>query len=704
MNAKCLDRQANISPAEFHCQNPFGKQLLRTLSFLCLAIAPLASAYGSDMFMKPTKEELEMTSLPGFPGVAAVVLFREELTKDDMHSVLHYDRIKVLTEDGKKYANVELGFVSTNASGAYIGDDKMVESIVGRTIHSDGTVIPFTGKPYLKTMVKAEGMKYQAKVFTLPDVEVGSIIEYRYATRYSDYAYEAPDWYIQGDLFLKAAHFSWYPTTRDLQDERGEINTISWFPILPVGAKIQHQELPATTSNDRHQQIYDLVVKDIPPQPKEEYMPPIASYSYRVLFNFSSYRTPDEFWKGEGKNWSKRADSFANPNSALTKATQTITEGANTPEEKLQKIYAAVMGLENTDYTREHDAREDKANGLGKMNNAIEVLEHKRGNSTQITELFAGMARAAGMSADLMLVPDRSKHMFVQNWLTLHQFDDVIAIVNVSGKDEYLDPGSRYCAYKHLAWEHTFVKGIREKDGATVFNETPGDTYLDNKTSRVANLSMDKEGQIAGKLNFTYTGATALRWRQDALRGDEESTKHDLKTSIENMLPKTLEVKVLEVKNLDSYEKPLDVTYEVKGTIGSPTGKRLVIPADLFLSDSSATFPHDKRELAVYFEYPRLVQDALRINFREGFAVEAVPTTAKFDLPKEGTYTMAVTSTPTSFTTRRTFAFNQIFVLQPEYSQLRSFYSQFESNDQQSVVLRAAPATTAATGSEPLAK
>ena len=133
--------------------------------------------------------------------------------------------------------------------------------------------------------------------------------------------------------------------------------------------------------------------------------------------------------------------------------------------------------------------------------------------------------------------------------------------------------------------------------------------------------------------------------------------------------------------------------------MGTVTGKRILMPADLFLSDSAATFPHEKRELAVYFHYPRIVQDALRVNFHEGFVVEAVPSTAKFSMPKTGMYTMDVVSTPTSFTTRRTYAFNDIFILPAEYSQLRSFYSQFESNDQQSVVLKAAPAVTASTAS-----
>ena len=31
------------------------------------------------------------------------------------------------------------------------------KSITGRTIHPDGTIIPFTGKPYLKVLEKGQG-------------------------------------------------------------------------------------------------------------------------------------------------------------------------------------------------------------------------------------------------------------------------------------------------------------------------------------------------------------------------------------------------------------------------------------------------------------------------------------------------------------------------------------------------------------------
>lgn len=667
-----------------------------------LALAPFAARRASAQFVEPTKEELSMTSIPGYPGAAAVVLFREEITKDDLHVVLHYERIKVLTEEGKKYANVELGYVTTTGYYDDPGNDKTLDSIVGRTIHPDGTIIPFTGKPYLKVVEKGKDVKFQEKVFTLPDVEVGSILEYRYATRISDNVFESPDWYIQGDLFVRSAHYAWYPTQHELQDSKGRaITHISWFPILPPGVQLQHREIPTSTFGADPQQVYEVTVKDVPPVEHEEFMPPTSSFSYRVLFNFQPYVSREDYWKSEGKEWSKRVNSFANPNNELRSATEAITAGATTQDQKLRKIYAAVMVLENTDYTRNHNEREDKANGLGHVDHASDVLKHERGNSTQLTELFVGMARAAGMKADLMLVPDRSQEVFTDYWLSFRQFDDVIAIVNVDGKEMYFDPGSRYCAYGHLAWEHTFIRGLRQKGDETAFEPTPGDQYNYNHLSRVANLQMDIHGELSGKIDLTFSGAAALRWRQVALRGDAESLQHGLRTSLEHMLPKSVEVKDVSVANLDDYEQPLKVSYTIGGTAGTWAGKRLILPADLFLANTVATFPHEKRDIAVYFHYPQLVQDALRINFPPGLSVEAAPSPAKFTFEKLGLYAMTVTPAPTNFTTRRDFAYNTVMFLPTEYPTLRTFYSQFEANDRQSVVIKVAAPATTATSSTP---
>ena len=683
----------------------------RILSAIALCTTALWSltARSQTKFMEPTHDELSMTSLPGYPGVAAVVLNREETTYDDRHSDTHYERIKILTEEGKKYANVELPYLTTLTTTAdvnnhVVGNERSLDDVQGRTIHPDGTIVRFTGKPYIKVMEKGEGYKYQAKIFTLPDVTVGSIIEYCYTT----YArgFRAPVWIVQGDLYVKSAQYLWYPRTDNLLDEHGDpIRNITPFPILPKDAVLTYHKLPGTGGkNGLATDSYELTIKDVPPMIDEEYMPPVTDYSYRVYFSYISTQANDDFWKSEGKYWSKKVNSFVNPNSELKDATQKIIASAATQDQKLRAIYAAVQQFENTDYTREHEAREDKAAGLGsEINNASDVFRRKRGNSMQITELFIAMARAAGMQADAMLLPDRSKELFIPHWLEMDQFDDMIAIVNMDGKDQYFDPGERFCPYGHVAWQHQFITGLRQKGNETVFEDIEDVTYKDNTVMRVANLDMDPSGSITGKIDMTYVGAFALRWRHAALRGDDEGLKRELRNSLEELLPHSLEIKDLTISNITDYEKPLGVSYTVQGTLGSWTGKRLALPADLFLVNHNATFPHEKREVAVDFQYPQQIRDALRINFPANFSVEAAPPAAKYAFKTLGAYRMTIDSDATSSTTRRDYAFNVIYVLPEGYPQLRAFYSQLETNDQQSIVLKSTIAPTTAASSTPTA-
>ena len=668
------------------------------LGLLALASLTSTSAYASDTFIKPTAEELAMTSLPGYPGAPAVILFREQITQDDFHDVLHYDRIKILTEEGKRYANVQLGFVSSNGETGF-ADDTTLGEIVGRTIHADGTVIPFTGKPYLKVLEKFGGIKVQQKIFTLPDVEVGSIIEYRYATRYNDHVYQAPNWFIQDDLYLKQGHFLWYPTIKEIVNEdQKPINSITWFPILPDGAKVVRTE--ALGPSGRSSQAFEVKVKDVPPRLREEFMPPLGSFSYSVRFNFTPYRTVDEYWVTEGKRWSKRVNNFAATNKALTDATEKITAGASTPDEKLHRIYAAVMALENTRFTRDRDQREDKAAGMGKVSAAADVIAHGRGTPTELTELFISMARAAGFPAYAMLVPDRDKDLFTPNWLNFNQFDDVIAIVTIDGKEQFFDPGSRYCGFGQLAWQHTFENGLRQTASGTEIARTMGDPYKSNRTTRVANLTLGEQGDITGKVDLTFFGSPAVYWRQAALRGDEENLRKQLRESLEEMVPRSLQVEVAGIQGITDYDKPLVVNYKVSGTLGNAMGKRVMLPADVFLANHSATFPHDKRETAVYFHYPRMMQDAVRVNLPHNLSVEAVPTAAKLQIPSAAAYDMTVTAASNNITTRRNFIFGDILVLPKDYGNLRAFYSQLESKDQESVVLKGAPAETATSASQ----
>jgi hypothetical protein len=140
---------------------------------IVLALCALHPPTVSAGFEPVSPAELQMTKEPQAPGAAAVILFRQ-VDRDDTGRTAHennYFRIKILTEEGRKYADIEIPFFK---------DRGTVGNIRARTIRPDGSIANFDGKVFDKSIAKARGLKYLAKTFTLPDVQVGSIIEYYY--------------------------------------------------------------------------------------------------------------------------------------------------------------------------------------------------------------------------------------------------------------------------------------------------------------------------------------------------------------------------------------------------------------------------------------------------------------------------------------------------------------------------------------------
>jgi len=594
-----------------------------------------------------------------------------------------YERIKVLNDHGKEFADVELPFSRGGVSTS-------VDEIQGRTIHPDGTIIPFSGKPYEKEIERSQGNKVAAKVFTLPDVEVGSILEYRYKLHYSDNVIQPPQWFLQSSLWTRQAHYLWKPL--DLSGRtfatsaRGErINTILWTPILPSGVEVKQMKVPGNFGL-ADQTAFELNVKDIPPAPHEAYMPPIASFTYRVLFYFSSYRSSDEFWREEGKYWAAEKNKLIGPGPLVTAATRALVSSSDTQDQKLRKIYAAVMQLENTSFAPPQSIGSPQTKAIL---NTEDVWSRKQGTNTQLTELFVAMARAAGMKAYLAAVTNRDRNLFLKEYLTLSQLNSYLAIVTVDGKESFFAPGARYCPYGHLVWQQTQTSGIRQTEHGADFIETPAESYDFSRVERVANLTIDDNGNVTGTIKMTFMGYANLGWRQSTLTGGTPGLEQALQKSLERQIPRSLEAKIISIENekLDDYEQPLITHFEVKGSLGSSTGKRRLIPADLFEANSKPSFTSEQRDIPVYFQYPRTNKDAVRINFPASFSVEALPSSDQSNFHRFIAFNMQIESTPNSFTVRRDYVLGKVLFKTDEYADLRSFYSKLEDKDQETVIL-----------------
>jgi len=316
-----------------------------------------------------------MTADPAHPA-DAIILYHEETADDMTRHRYVYMRVKVLTEKGKDRANVEIPFDATFAG---------ISDIRARTIAADGTITPFTGKAFNSTIVKAHGVKYLAKTFALPNVQVGSIIEWKYTEYWEDYVI-APHWVLQDDLLTKHAKFTFVPMFKAghyVEDSRGDIKDRVYYTLvgLPENTAIK------TTANNR----MELELKDIPAFVEEDFAPPSAMLKMRVNFYYGSDKMgkPQEFWKNEGKYWNKEVDSFAGHSGAVAAAANQAASPTDTPEQKARKIYAFVQKIKNLNYTNEEGRMEELLNKESKEKRTIDrVLEKNEGYRNEIARLF----------------------------------------------------------------------------------------------------------------------------------------------------------------------------------------------------------------------------------------------------------------------------------------------------------------------------
>jgi hypothetical protein len=156
-------------------------------------------------------------------------------------------------------------------------------------------------------------------------------------------------------------------------------------------------------------------------------------------------------------------------------------------------------------------------------------------------------------------------------------------------------------------------------------------------------------------------------------------------------MPGGADVKVTSIDKLEDYDQPLVVNFQFKGPIGSATGKRLLVPADIFEANTKPTFPHEKRDIPVYFSYGLINQDAVRIKFPPSFSVESLPASDKMTFQNFAIYSLNSESTSSSFTIRRDYFLGEIYYKTEEYPELRGFYSKMENKDQETVILTTTP-------------
>jgi hypothetical protein len=628
-----------------------------------------------------------MTSLAGQPGAAAFVLLRDEVADDPMNVHQVYIRIKILTDAGKRFADVEIPYGRRTFK---------IDDVSGRTVHADGTIIPFDGKVFDKQVVKKRGdtgERVNVKSFTLPDVQVGSVIEYRYSLRYNDHVFYAPRWEVQMELFQRKATFKFIPYQGLLVMSHDRIGSgYAWSGFLPKDAQIQSHTLPqsALATARQSNEYVDLQMNNIPALVDEPYMPPLDTVRFRVEFYYRMQGKQEEFWKEEGKYWNKDVDSFIGKKNGIDEAVAKATAGASTPDEKLRNIYFLVSRLDNWSYDPEREAQEDKALGLKVNHGADDVLRQRGGTHDDLNRLLVAMAKAAGIPASMMWVPSRDRNFFEPDFLSSAQLEAEIAIVELNGKDLFLDPGTKFCPYGMIDWRYSQVRGIRQLAGGkgTEFGNSSLPDYKTTQVQRLANLKLNEQGRAEGTAKVGFYGQKAVNLRQLGGKTDNEGKKKLLEDELKSWLPGDSEVALEGSPNWDDVDHHLSADYKISTPLAVSSGKRWLISPHVFQVNDKPRFASSTRTNPVYFDYLFSELDEVHLALPAGMAVESMPTDDKVMTDFAAYVTIQKADGTNGLVSRRNLVIGGLAFPVTNYGELKSFFDKVKAGDDQPLLVK----------------
>ena len=463
----------------------------------------------------------------------------------------HYLRLKVFTDRGvESQSQVEIPY----------SEDVSITGIRGRTVQPDGTVVELGQDAiFARTIVETDDREIQSKLFAMPGVQPGSIVEYQW-TEYELSLFVGA--YTRFDLYRDVP-------VRHLEYSVQPLRSLAWR-ITAVNAP------PLTKNRDGYPA---MVLDNVPASREEEFMPPKGILGPWLLLRYSD--TPDRgldgdaYWRELGKDLH---GSFMelNVNNRVRAATKEAIGDTSTPEEQLQELFTWVRSeVRNVEDDVESFTPAEREEPEEDDDSPSDVLERGYGTPLQINMLFGAMASAAGFEARWAFLSDRSEFLFNPELSEAYFLRYGVIAVREEEEWRFFDPASRYVPYGMLQWRHEGVTALVTDRREPVFVFTPTALPGNSIERRSAEMRLDMDGSLEGHVRIVRTGhiGAAMKESYDALSAAEREER--LINTLRNRLP-TAEVRSVEIENAADPELPLVVSYDVRiPGYGQRTGQRL---------------------------------------------------------------------------------------------------------------------------------
>lgn len=577
-------------------------------------------------------------------------------------------RIKILNEEGLRKANVTIQFYSKSGY-------KAIKDITGITYNLDNTGNIVTSTlPRDSIKSKKISGKLAEVSFTMPDVKVGSVIEYEYNYIEKSIA-NIDDWYFQDDI---PTRFSLYDVAipfmfkfetvvyayQELEQENSVLNQNATF----------RRDRLAYASTEK-----SYILRNVPALRKEPYMGSEKDYLQRIAFRL----TQVEYGNGEKEkvesDWSQVTKDLLDDAEFGEQLKKKISR-----TKKLDDALTNVVGDYNKmaviyDYVRKNI----KWNGdesVYSLKEVSEAWDKKSGNTAELNFALIILLRDAGLHAYPLLVSTNENGQVNSKDPLLRKFNATMACVIIDGKNYILNAADKYNP------PNLVPSNVIDNNGYIVDNEKGGWIQLSSENNNYRNdvsvfASLMPDDTLRGTTiinSYSYAKdveVKRLKEKNDTLETFYTSPYDGMRITCTNF--KNLGMDTVALQQEFDFSMPL-----------TSDGDKKSFTLNLFQGFNKNPFEAEKRKTDVDFNYKRSYTIEGNIYIPDNYQFKEVPKTININMPDSGIVMERVLKAgKNSLKFRITVDITNTLYEYSSYPLLRDFYNKLYNALNEPVVL-----------------
>lgn len=574
-------------------------QILLAIIVILTSFTIFSCAHKRDWASRVTWEQVDFDHIPDqeeYPDAGAVVLLDEgrmEIGGSAPIGFSVFERhriIKIFNTRGHRYANVSIPYNSQS----------QVDRIQARTISAEGDITVLDEKDIYDVTFYPNFIFYsdqRAKIFTIPAVANGSIIEFRYRLNvWSRTFWHA--WRFQDDVPTVLSRFTL------VEPSEWKVN----YRIYRIDIESGIEKAPAGFKS-----VYTWEAQNIPALKTEFGMPPRNKTTARLALAPVWIQT----WEDVTKWYHDLSEPQTKAGYQIKKLASTLTVGTNNNKEKLKIIY---------EWVRDRIRYIAVEIGIGgyKPHAAEKVLVNRYGDCKDMTTLLCSIAHEAGINVYPVLISTLQNGLPDTSLPSQLHFNHLIAYCPTVGANGFwMDATEKGCPFGRLPWyDQGLPVLIVGKNGKAKILTTPLVPADSNSTVMdwCVNLDFSGEAIVQGK---TYLrGAQASELREDFYFTSPDSRRQWLETYLAKRCSGA-KLDSFNITGLDSVYDPLMISYTFRtATFCVPHSDRLIFRPGLFSAfDLPDYFRSPERTYPVQFSFGSLKEMKLTINMPTNFSV-----------------------------------------------------------------------------------